>query len=88
MTSNAIILAAVIGLIGTIGHLMLIKSLSLGEASLVAPFSYSSLLFATVWGTILFNSFPDFLTIFGSVIIVGAGVYVWARERAQASYKN
>ena len=88
MTNNAIILAAVIGLIGTIGHLMLIKSLSLGEASLVAPFSYSSLLFATVWGAILFNSFPDIWTIFGSVIIVGAGVYVWARERALASDEN
>ena len=88
MTNTAIILAAVIGLIGTIGHLMLIKSLSLGEASLVAPFSYSSLLFATVWGVILFNSFPDFWTIFGSFIIVGAGVYVWARERALASYEN
>jgi drug/metabolite transporter (DMT)-like permease len=67
---------------------MLIKSLSLGEASLVAPFSYSSLLFATVWGAILFNSFPDIWTIFGSVIIVGAGVYVWARERALASYES
>jgi drug/metabolite transporter (DMT)-like permease len=88
MTKNAIFLTAVIGLIGTIGHLMLIKSLSLGEASLVAPFSYSSLLFAAVWGAILFNSFPDFWTIFGSVIIVGAGVYVWARERALASYEN
>ena len=86
MTNTAIILTAVIGLICTIGHLMLIKSLSLGEASLVAPFSYSSLLFATLWGAILFNSFPDFWTIFGSVIIVGAGVYVWARERALASY--
>ena len=82
MSTTAIILTVIIGLIGTAGHLFLIKALSLGEASLVAPFGYTSLLFATMWGIILFNNYPDFWTISGAIVIVGAGVYVWARERA------
>ena len=82
MSANAIILTIIIGLIGTAGHLFLIKALTLGEASLVAPFGYTSLLFATMWGIILFNNFPDVWTISGAILIVGAGVYVWARERS------
>ena len=82
MSTKAIILAAIIGLIGTAGHLFLIKALTLGEASLIAPFGYTSLLFATMWGIILFNNFPDVWTISGAILIVGSGVYVWARERS------
>ena len=82
MSANAIILTIIIGLIGTAGHLFLIKALTLGEASLIAPFGYTSLLFATMWGIILFNNFPDVWTISGAILIVGAGVYVWARERS------
>ena len=82
MSATAIILTLIIGLIGTAGHLFLIKALTLGEASLVAPFGYTSLIFATMWGVILFNNYPDFWTISGAIVIVGAGVYVWAGERA------
>ena len=88
MSTNAIILTILIGLIGTGGHLLLIKALTLGEASLIAPFGYTSLLFSTMWGIILFNNFPDFWTISGAILIVGAGVYVWARERIATSRKT
>ena len=88
MSANAIILTIIIGLIGTGGHLLLIKALTLGEASLIAPFGYTSLLFSTMWGMILFNNFPDFWTIYGAILIVGAGVYVWARERIATPRKT
>ena len=88
MSANAIILTIIIGLIGTGGHLFLIKALTMGEASLVAPFGYTSLLFATMWGIILFDNFPDFWTISGAIVIVGAGVYVWSRERKLTSIKT
>jgi hypothetical protein len=41
-----------------------------------------------MWGIILFNNFPDFWTISGAIVIVGAGVYVWARERIITSMKT
>ena len=70
MSGYALFLALIIGLLATVGHLLLIKSLSLGEASLVAPFTYTSLLFSTIWGVVLFNQIPDFWTIVGALIIV------------------
>jgi drug/metabolite transporter (DMT)-like permease len=82
MSNNALLLTIIIGLFGTAGHICLIRALTLGEASLVAPFIYTNLLFTTIWGFVLFGNFPDFWTIFGALIIVAAGIYVWARDRA------
>ena len=82
MSNNAILLTIIIGLFGTAGHMCLIKALSIGEASLVAPFIYTNLLFTTTWGFVLFGNLPDFWTIVGALIIVAAGIYVWARDRA------
>ncbi len=82
MSNNAILLTIIIGLLGTAGHICLIRALTLGEASLVAPFIYSNLLFTTTWGFVLFGNLPDFWTVVGALIIVAAGIYVWARDRA------
>ena len=82
MSNNAILLTIIIGLFGTAGHICLIRALTLGEASLVAPFIYTNLLFTTIWGFVLFSNLPDFWTIVGALIIVAAGIYVWARDRA------
>jgi drug/metabolite transporter (DMT)-like permease len=82
MSNNAFLLTIIIGLFGTAGHICLIRALTLGEASLVAPFIYTNLLFTTIWGFVLFGNFPDFWTIVGALIIVAAGIYVWARDRA------
>ena len=32
----------------------------------------------TIWGLILLNKFPDFWTIVGALVIILAGIYVWA----------
>ena len=82
MSNNAILLTIIIGLFGTAGHICLIRALTLGEASLVAPFIYTNLMFTTTWGFVLFGNLPDFWTIVGALIIVAAGIYVWARDRA------
>lgn len=69
-----------IGLIGTLGQLCLIRSFSMAEASAVAPFAYVGLVFATFWGFQLYQEVPDKWTIIGALVIVAAGLYVWHRE--------
>lgn len=71
---------AVLASLGTIGQLLLIRALSAGEAAMLAPFAYTGLLFATLWGIVFFAEYPDFWTIVGALVIVAAGVYVWHRE--------
>jgi drug/metabolite transporter (DMT)-like permease len=68
------------GLVGGIGHYCIIKAFTLGEASAIAPYSYIGIVFATFWGMLLFNEFPDAATYFGALVIIAAGLYVWWRE--------
>lgn len=74
------VLMGMIAVFGTLSQLCLIKALGLGEASMLAPFAYAGLIFATVWGVLFFGEFPDIWTILGAAIIVVAGLYVWHRE--------
>ena len=73
-------LMVVIALAGTIGQLALILAFSKGEAAMLAPYSYVGLAFAAFWGFVFFAEIPDFWTVLGSVVIAGAGIYVWHRE--------
>ena len=66
----------------------MIEAFRRGEAALVAPFKYSSLLWGTLIGYLMFHDLPDRWTIFGALIIVAAGLYVLHRETALRSQKR
>ena len=55
---------------------------------MVSPFRYSRLIFAILLGAIAFAEFPDRLTLLGAAIIIGSGLYSFARERARARSKR
>lgn len=69
-----------IACLGTAAQLCIIRSFSITEASVVAPFAYLGIVFATFWGAVLFGQWPDRWTVLGALVIVGAGLYVWQRE--------
>jgi drug/metabolite transporter (DMT)-like permease len=69
-----------IGCLGTGAQLCLIRAFSMAEAGAVAPFAYVGILFATFWGIVLYDEWPDAPTLAGALVIVAAGVYVWHRE--------
>ncbi len=70
-----------LGLIGGLGHLLLIKAFQLAPASVLQPFHYVVLIWATVLGFLVFGDLPDIWTIAGALIIAGSGIYVFYRER-------
>ena len=69
-----------IGAMGTVAQVLVIRAFSTTEASVLAPFGYVGIVFATVWGLIFFGERPDGMTLAGALVIVLAGVYVWHRE--------
>ncbi|MFC3086987.1 DMT family transporter [Tabrizicola soli] len=69
-----------IACLGTGAQLCIIRSFSITEASVVAPFAYLGIVFAAFWGVVLFDQWPDRWTVIGALVIVGAGLYVWHRE--------
>jgi len=70
------------GIAGCIGHLCLIRAFRSAPASVVAPFSYSSLLWATLFGFVLFGDLPDGWTLAGAALIIGSGLYIFHREHS------
>ena len=75
------LLLLIIGAIGGGSHFIVIKAYNRAAASLLAPFQYVQILWATIYGFLVFNNFPDRWTLLGTTIIIGSGLYVWMRER-------
>jgi drug/metabolite transporter (DMT)-like permease len=76
-------LAALIalGILGGLAHILLTESYRYAAASVVAPFDYSSMLWALLLGYWLFGELPDTLVYFGATIVAAAGLFVIWRER-------
>ena len=78
-----------IGLLGLLAHLCMISAFARAQASLLAPFNYSKLLWAIVAGYLVFDHIPSVETLLGSVVIIASGLYVLYREnRAQARVRT
>ncbi|MEH6527826.1 MAG: DMT family transporter [Sneathiella sp.] len=63
------------------GYLFSVMAMRVGDISFSSPFRYTILLWAIILGNVVFGDSPDQWTIFGSLIIVGSGVYTFYRER-------
>jgi len=63
------------------GQLLTIRAFMLSAASILAPFSYTTIVWATLIGLFAFASLPDVPTVVGTMILAAAGLYVWYRER-------
>lgn len=78
------LVVAIIGLCGSAGHWLLIQAQRFTDASLLAPFLYSQIVWMTAAGYIFFGELPDRWTFVGSAIVVASGLYVLHRERVRA----
>lgn len=70
-----------VGLVATLSHLCISFALRFAPAATIAPLQYLEIVAATALGYWVFNDFPNTLTWVGIFIIVGSGLYVFARER-------
>ncbi len=61
-------------------HYLMIEAFRLGEAALVAPFKYTSMVWALLFGFLIFGDLPDAWTLLGAGVVVLAGLYVLRRE--------
>ncbi len=69
------------GLLGTISHFMIIKAMEAGDASHLAPFAYSEIVSATLFGVVVFGHFPGLPTWIGISIVVASGLYILHRQK-------
>jgi drug/metabolite transporter (DMT)-like permease len=72
------------GLLGGLGHFSLIKAFQHSNAAVISPFNYTSLLWAIIYGILLFGEYPEIKTLAGAAIVLCSGLYIFKRERSIA----
>lgn len=78
LQESAYIIASSVFIIG--GYAFSVMVMRVGEISAIAPFRYSSLLWALVLGWLVFGDWPDALTLLGAGIVVASGLFALYRE--------
>ena len=66
---------------GLFGYYAVVAAMRLGEVSVVAPFRYTRLVFAMAIAVVFLGERPAGTTLLGAAIVVGSGLYAFARER-------
>ncbi len=70
-----------IGILGGLGQILIVQAYRYGDASLIAPFEYSTMLWAVAIGWFMFDDWPVPAVLIGSVIVIASGIYVILREK-------
>lgn len=71
----------IVGMLGGLGHLILIKAYDHAPASQLAPYSYSQLIWVALIGFLVFGDFPDAWSLLGIAILVASGIYTASHQR-------
>lgn len=73
------IIAAAAFILG--GYYFSVQAMRSGEVAFVSPFRYTGLIWAMIAGMVVFDEWPDQLTILGATIVVSTGLFTLYRER-------
>ena len=81
-------LVAVISAFAFVAGLMMIAAYTNADAAIVAPMQYSQIIWATLFGILLFDELPDQATLVGAAIIIASGLYIVLRESRGGGSEN
>jgi drug/metabolite transporter (DMT)-like permease len=70
-----------IGILGGLGQILLVQAYRFGDASLIAPFEYSTMIWAVLIGWFVFGEWPVSTILIGAAIVIASGIYVILREQ-------
>ena len=69
------------GVLAAFGMLLFVNAYKFGEANFVAPFEYSAMIWAVMFGLLIFDDFPDIYTWTGAAVVITAGLLMVWRDR-------
>jgi drug/metabolite transporter (DMT)-like permease len=84
-TWHDILFGILIGVASTAGQWIVVLAFRYADASVLAPFSYTQLLWVSILGFLIFGELPDIWTVTGAAFIVASGLYTAHRERVRRS---
>jgi drug/metabolite transporter (DMT)-like permease len=84
-TWHDVLFGIFIGVASTVGQWIVVLAFRYADASVLAPFSYTQLLWVSILGFLVFGELPDVWTVTGAAFIVVSGLYTAHRERVRRS---
>lgn len=81
VTHSDVFFLLLLGFLAGLGHWAFTAALLAAPAALVAPFTYIHMVWATIYGYLVFGQLPDAISALGMAVIVGTGVGLALRER-------
>ena len=75
------VLLGVIGLLASLGHYLLIRAYDYASATLLAPITYTALVWALLLGLVVFGQLPDGWSVAGMGVIIASGLFLGGRQR-------
>jgi drug/metabolite transporter (DMT)-like permease len=72
-----------VGVMGALGQHFITEAFRHAPAAVVAPFEYTALLWGVALDLVIWRVLPGAVTLGGGAIVIGAGLYLLARERRQ-----
>ncbi len=80
-STSTVLLLIMAGLIGGIAQILITSAYRFGSVSMLAPYDYTSMLFAIVIGYVVFGELPTAVMLIGAALVIAAGALVIWRER-------
>ena len=77
-------LLALLGIVAMLAHMAVNRSLILAPASTVVPYQYTTIVWAVLFGYLVFGDVPAWAMLIGAAIIIAAGLFIFLREQALA----
>ena len=71
-----------LGVVAMVAHVCVNRAMKLADAAVVAPFQYTLLFWAVVFGFIVFGDVPRPAMLLGAAVIISAGLYIFFRENS------
>ena len=79
----SLIYMIILGFTAAAAFLLIFSAYRIASPAVVSPFEYSILVWSTLSGWIFFNEVPKINTLIGMCLIIGGGIYIFIREKAQ-----
>lgn len=81
--SSHIVTLLLLGAFSAVSATAFISAYQKAEANFVAPFEYTAMIWAVLFGIFVFNDFPDFYTWVGAAVVIGAGLFMLVMDHSR-----
>jgi drug/metabolite transporter (DMT)-like permease len=84
-TGHDAMLLTIMGLLSAIVMMLYLNAYKSAEANFVAPFEYTAMIWAVLYGILVFGDYPDVWTWTGAAVVVGAGLFMLWQDHKHKS---